>query len=106
MTKDAKTRFLIKLQELAERLYRHGDSVSHDEEWERRRHFLMGYCDSALTISLVTQEEIQKEIDSAHFSVFGEERLLRINRLGQIHGQSCEPDWAVFDEPTYQRKGD
>ena len=34
MTKDAKHRFLSKLEQMAEELYRRGDSVSHDAAGE------------------------------------------------------------------------
>ena len=57
-TKDAKCRFLSKLETLAEELYRRGDSVSHDDEWEKERSFMYGFCDYGKTISLVTQEDI------------------------------------------------
>ena len=43
MTKDAKYRFLSKLEQMAEELYRRGDSISHDEAWEQHRSFLWGY---------------------------------------------------------------
>ena len=43
MNKDAKYRFLSKLERLAEELYQRGDSVSHDDEWEKSRSFMYGY---------------------------------------------------------------
>jgi len=81
MTKDAKYRFLSKLEKLAEELYQRGDSVSHDDEWEKQRSFMCGFCDSGKTISLVIQEEIQRAIAKAHKKVYGEERLARKERL-------------------------
>ena len=51
MNKDAKYRFLSKLEKLAEELYQRGDSVSHDDEWEKSRSFMYGFCDSGKTIS-------------------------------------------------------
>ena len=105
MTKDAKYRFLSKLERLAEELYRRGDSVSHDDEWERQRSFMYGFCDSGKTISLVTQEDIQRVIDKAHMRVYGEERLARKERLKPIEDESGEPDWDAFDSPTFERKG-
>ena len=81
MTKDAKYRFLSKLEKLAEELYRQGDSVSHDDEWEKSRGFMYGFCDAGKTISLATQEDIQRVIDKAHLRVYGEERLARKERL-------------------------
>ena len=53
MTKDAKFRFLSKLEEMAEALYRAGDSVSHDAAWERRKNYLWGYCSAGKTVELV-----------------------------------------------------
>ena len=104
MNKDAKYRFLSKLKTLAEELYQRGDSVSHDEEWEKQRSFMYGFCHSGITISLVTQEDIQRVIDKAHMRVYGEERLARKERLKPLEGESGEPDWDAFDSPTYERK--
>jgi len=105
MTKDAKYRFLSKLERLAEELYQRGDSVSHDDEWEKSRSFMSGFCDSGLTISLVKQEDIQRVIDKAHLRVYGEERLARKERLKPLKDESGEPDWDAFDSPTSERKG-
>ena len=104
MIKDAKYRFLSRLETLAEGLYQRGDSVSHDDEWEKRRSFMYGFCESGKTISLVTQEDIQRVIDKAHMRVFGEDRLARKERLKPLEDESGEPDWDVFDSPTYERK--
>ena len=46
MTKDAKHRFLNKLEQMAEELYRLGDSISHDDAWEMKRSFIWGYGDA------------------------------------------------------------
>ena len=105
MNKDAKYRFLSKLERLAEELYQRGDSLSHDDEWEKSRSFMYGFCDSGKTISLVTQEEIQRVIDKAHIRVYGEERLARKQRLKPLKDETGEPDWDAFDAPTYERKG-
>ena len=105
MNKNAKYRFLSKLERLAEELYQRGDSVSHDDEWEKSRSFMYGFCDSGKTISLVTQEDIQRVIDKAHIRVYGEERLARKQRLKPLNDESGEPDWDAFDAPTYERKG-
>ena len=105
MNKDAKYRFLSKLERLAEELYQRGDSFSHDDEWEKSRSFMHGFCDSGKTISLVTQEDLQRVIDKAHIRVYGEERLARKQRLKPLKDESGEPDWDAFDAPTYERKG-
>ena len=105
MNKDAKYRFLSKLERLAEELYQRGDSLSHDDEWEKSRSFMYGFCDSGKTISLVTQEDIQRVIDKAHIRVYGEERLARKQRLKPLKDETDEPDWDAFDAPTYERKG-
>ena len=105
MNKDAKYRFLSKLERLAQELYQRGDSVSHDDEWEKSRSFMYGFCESGKTISLVTQEDIQRVIDKAHIRVYGEERLARKQRLKPLKDESGEPDWDAFDAPTYERKG-
>lgn len=106
MTKAAKQRFLSKLEQMAEELYRRGDSVNHDEAWERQRSFLWGYGDAGKTINLVTSEDIQKVIDRAHERVYGESRVSRIERLKPIEDESGEPDWDAFDAPTWERKRD
>ena len=103
-TKDAKHRFLSKLEKLAEELYRRGDSITHDEAWERQRSFLWGYGDAGKTINLVTSEDIQQVIDRAHEQVYGESRVSRIERLKPIEDESGMPDWDAFDSPTYERK--
>ena len=81
MTKDAKYRFLTKLEEMAEALYRAGDSVSYDAAWERRKNYLWGYCSAGKTVELVGAEEIQHVIDRAHLKVYGEARSARAERL-------------------------
>jgi hypothetical protein len=104
MTKDAKYRFLSKLEQMAEELYRRGDSINHDEAWERQRSFLWGYGDAGKTIDLVSAEDIQQVIDRAHERVYGESRVSRIERLKPIKDESGEPDWDAFDSPTWERK--
>ena len=104
MTKNAKHQFLSKLEQMAEGLYRHGDSINHDEAWERQRSFLWGYGDAGKTINLVSAEDIQQVIDRAHGRVYGESRVSRIERLKPIGDGSEEPDWDAFDSPTYERK--
>ena len=66
---------------------------------------MYGFCDSGKTISLVTQEDIQRVIDKAHVRVYGEERLARKQRLKPLEDESGEPDWDAFDSPTFERKG-
>ena len=100
MTKDAKFRFLTKLEEMAEALYQAGDSVSHDATWEHRRNYLWGYCSAGKTIELVGAEEIQHVIDRAHLKVYGEARSARAERLKPLGIGSEAPDWDAFDEPT------
>ena len=104
MTKDAKHRFLSKLEQMAEELYRRGDSVSHDAAWETRRSFLWGYGDAGKTIGLVAAQDIQTVIDRAHERVYGESRLARIERLQPLGDGSEEPDWDAFASPTYERR--
>ena len=105
MTKDAKYRFLYKLERLAEEFYQRGDSLSHDDEWEKQRSFMYGFCDSGLTISLVKKEDIQRVIDKAHMRIYGEERLPRKERLKPLEDEYGESDWDAFDSPTFERKG-
>ena len=104
MTKDAKYRFLSKLEQMAEELYRRGDSINHDEAWERQRSFLWGYGDAGKTIDLVSAEDIQQVIDRAHERVYDESRVSRIERLKPLEDESGEPDWDAFDSPTFERK--
>ena len=104
MIKDAKYKFLSKLEQMAEELYRLGDSINHDEAWERRRNFLWGFGDAGKTISLVNSEDIQRVIDKAHERVYGESRVSRIERLTPLRDGSEPPDWDAFDTPTYERK--
>ena len=105
VTTDAKYKFLSKLERMAEALYKQGDSISHDDAWERHRSFLWGYGEAGKTIQLVTSDDIQRVIDKAHERVYGESRLSRIERLTPLGVGSEEPDWDVFDTPTYERKG-
>ena len=104
MTKDAKHRFLSKLEQMVEALYRQGDSISHDEAWEAKRGFIWGYGDAGKTINLVTAEEIQVVVDRAHERVFGESRENRIDRLAPLQTDSAEINWGAFDSPSYERK--
>ena len=104
MDKNTKYKFLSKLEQLAEDLYRRGDSINHDETWERQKSFLWGYGDAGKTINLVTSKDIQQVIDRAHGRVYGESRVSRTERLKPIKGESGERDWDAFDSPTYERK--
>ena len=104
MTKDAKHRFLNKLEQMAEELYRRGDSISHDDAWEKKRSFIWGYGDAGKTVNLVTAEEVQAEIDRAHEKVYGEGRQARIERLSPIRNGSEGIDWHALDSPAYERK--
>ena len=104
MTKDAKTRFLNKLENMAEALYRAGDSVSHDEAWEHQRNYLWGYSSAGKTIELVSAEEIQRVIDQAHLAVYGEARADRAERLKPLGDGLEVPDWDAFDEPAFERR--
>ena len=104
MTKDAKHKFLSKLEQMAEQLYRKGDSASHDAAWEKQRSFLWGYSDAGKTINLVTGDDIQAVIDRAHVKIYNESRLSRIERLKPLGHSSEAPDWDSFDTPTYERK--
>ena len=104
MTKDAKNRFLTKLERMAEALYRAGDAVSHDEAWEHQRNYLWGYSNAGKTIELVSAEEIQVVIDRAHLKVYGEGRADRAERLKPLGDGSDVPDWDAFDEPTFERR--
>ena len=104
MTKDAKYRFLTKLEQLAEALYQAGDSMSYDDGWEQQRNYLLGFSDAGKTIALVTAEEIQEVIDQAHLRAFGEARADRAERLKPLGDGQKAPDWDAFDEPTFERK--
>lgn len=104
VTTDAKYKFLSKLERMAEALYKQGDSISHDDAWERRRSFLWGYGEAGKTIQLVTSDDIQRVIDEAHERVYGEGRVSRIARLSPLGDGSEEPDWDAFDVPTFERK--
>ena len=104
MNQSTKYRFLQKLEQLAEDLYKQGDSLSHYEAWERQRSFLWGYGDAGKTINLVSAHDIQRIIDRAHERVFNESREARIERLKPLGDGSEEPDWDAFNSPTYERK--
>ena len=106
MTKDAKNRFLNKLEQMAEALYRMGHSTSHDDIWVQQRNYLWGYSNAGKTIQLVTADEIQQVIDRAHLAVYGEARADRAERLKPLGDGSEVPDWAAFDEPTFERRRD
>lgn len=104
MTKDAKHRFLDRLEQMAEELYLQGDSISHDDAWEKKRSFIWGYGDAGKTINLCTAEEIQVAIDRAHERIYGETRINRRQRLKPLRSESNEIDWDTFDSPSYERK--
>ena len=104
MNRNAKYKFLKALEQLAEDLYRRGDSISHNEAWNQQRSFLRGFGNAGKTINLVSAEDIQQVIDRAHERVYGECRASRIERLKPIEVESGEPDWDAFDSPTYERK--
>ena len=104
MTKDANYKFLSKLDQMAEALYKRGDSISHDEAWERHRSFLWGFAEAGMTIQLVSSEDIQRVIDKAHERVYAESRVSRIERLSPSRDGLKEPDWDAFDSPTFERK--
>ena len=95
MTKDAKTRFLNKLENMAEALYRAGDSISHDDAWEHQKNYLWGYSNAGKIIELVSAEEIQEVIDRAHLKCYGEARADRAARLKPLGDGSDVPDWCA-----------
>ena len=88
---------------MTEDLYRKGDSVSHNDAWERQRSFLWGFSQAGKVINLVSTEDIQRTIDRAHERVYGESRESRIERLNPIADKENIPDWDAFDSPTYER---
>ena len=97
-------KFLGDLERMAEALYKQGDSISHDEAWERHRSFLWGFAEAGKAIQLVSSEDVQRVIDEAHERVYGESRESRITRLSPLGDGSEEPDWDAFDVPTFERK--
>lgn len=103
MNDKGKSKFLNRLEQMAESLYKHGDSISHDEAWERHRSFLWGFGEAGKAIQLVTSEDIQRVIDRAHERVYAESRVARIERLSPIGDGSEEPDWDAFDSPAFER---
>ena len=104
MTKEAKTRFLNKLGQIAEELYQTGDSFSYNGARALQKNYLWGYCNDGKTIELESAKEVQQAIDGAHMTVYGEIRAVRAECLSPIGDGSEVPDWDVFDEPTFERK--
>ena len=98
-----KREFLDKLEKLAVALYKSGDSEAHNESWRAKKNFIAGFADAGLTLSLVTKDEIQESIDSAHQVVYGEGRIERKKRQGQMRDEFGEMNWDIFEEPTYER---
>ena len=99
-----KNEFLLKLGKLTDALYRSGDSESKSESWIAKKNFISGFADAGLTLSLVSRDEIQGEIDKAHMAVFGEGRIERAERLNQMRHESGETNWDIFDQPAFERK--
>ena len=104
MTTNSKLKFLAKLEQMSEELYRQGDSVSHGDGWESKRSFLWGFAEAGRTLNLVSREDIQRVIDRAHSHIFGEDRVARIERLKASSDGNDVPDWDAFDSPSYVRK--
>ena len=102
MTTNSKLKFLAKLEQMSEELYRQGDSVSHGDDWKTKRSFLWGFAEAGRTLNLVSKEDIQRAIDRAHYRIFGEDRLTRIGRHAASRNEDA-PDWDAFDSPTYER---
>lgn len=98
-----KTKFLNKLEKLAVALYKSGDSEAHNESWVAKKNFIRGFADAGLTLSLVTSDEVQDSIDIAHQAVFGEGRIERKKRQGQMRDEFGEMNWDIFEEPAYER---
>ena len=98
-----KREFLDKLEKLAVALYQSGDSEAHNKSWVAKKHFIAGFADAGLTLSLVTPDEVQDSIDSAHQAVYGEGRIERQKRQGQMRNEFGEMNWDIFEEPAYER---
>ena len=98
-----KREFLDKLEKLAAALYKSGDSEAHNESWVAKKNFIAGFADAGLTLSLVTSDEVQESIDNAHQAVYGEGRIERQKRQGQMRNEFGEINWDIFEEPAYER---
>ena len=96
-TKDAKHRFLSKLEQMAEELYRRGDSISHDDAWERQRCFVWGYGDAGKTINLVTPQDIQQSKIYRYRAGRGFIRLVYYRAVGSIKTRIVSYDFGAMN---------
>ena len=107
----ARADFLRELKTLTNELYSLGDFTSLDPDRALLEAKLNGFIQAGLLIEAVTRDEMQQVIDDCHFSVFGESRTDRRERLnsentalGSVGDEDPEiPDWDSYDSPAIDR---
>lgn len=107
----ARADFLRELKTLTNELYLLGDFTSSDPRRALLESKLNGFIQAGLLIEVVTGDEMQQLIDDCHFSVFGESRSDRRERLnsensalGRVGDEDSDiPDWDSYDSPAIDR---
>ena len=63
-----------------------------------------GFAEALLMTTGITQDQIDKIIETEHLDFFGITREKRFYALSGSTGQWVETNWDKFDQPAYRRR--
>ena len=102
-TRERKGTLLAHFEQLVQMLYVLGDGRDDSEEWYRHQARVRGFQEAARVLELITVEEVQVVIDTAHTAAFGESRRERRERLDGADAKVERGEWDSFESPAYER---
>lgn len=101
--RERKGTLLVHFEQLVQMLYALGDGRDGSEEWYRHQARVRGFQEAARVLKLITVEEVQIIIDTAHTAAFGESRGERRERLDGTEAKVERAEWDSFESPAYER---
>ena len=101
--REQKASLLAHFEHLVQALYALGDGRSGSEQWYCHQARVRGFQEAARILELMTVDEIQMIIDTAHTAAFGESRRERRERLDGTDAKVERGDWDSFESPAYER---
>ena len=101
--RERQAKLLAHFEQLVQMLYALGDGRDASEEWYRHQARVRGFQEAARVLELITVEEVQVIIDTAHAAAFGESRRARRERLDGTEAKVERGEWDSFESPAYER---